>query len=277
MPIAFRFHPFVVLLSTASLLAVGLVGCAPTQVSTLPPPAPVVETIVPNEHLRVQGIPPVPKALADRVGKYTEFRPTGVIAWHPKRRAMLLAYRRGATTQLHLLDRAMGTLEPLTDFPDPVSSATFEPKRGDYLVYARDSGGNEASQLYRYDFTSREATLLTDPSEKHEFGEWNHAGTALLMESTQLDKTGKRDTVTTDLHVLDPRNPDAKRKVASLQGGGWGRLSLGAGRPGRLRSGIPIRQRERDLERSMSRAARRRRSCRDRPRRRAASPTATCT
>ncbi len=229
MPIAFRFRSVVVLRSTASLLVVGLVAaCAPTQVSTLPPTAPapaepvVVETIAPNEHLRVQGIPPVPKALADRVGKYTEFRPTGVIAWHPTRRAMLVAYRRGATVQLHLLDRAMGTLEPLTDFPDPVSSASFEPKRGDYLVYARDSGGNEASQLYRYDFTSKEASLLTDPSEKHGIGAWNHAGTAMLMESTQLDKTGKRDTVTTDLYVLDPRNPDAKKKIASLPGGGWG-------------------------------------------------------
>ena len=95
----------------------------------------------------------------------------------------------------------MGTLTPLTDFPDPVGRATFEPKRGDYLVYARDTGGNEAAQLYRYDFANRETTLLTDPAEKHAFGAWNHARDALLLISTQLDKTAgatKRETVTTD-------------------------------------------------------------------------------
>ena len=217
----------------AALFIAGLVGCAPTQVQTLPPTdtaasqaaASVSADVVrPNEHLRVEGIPPVPKSLAERVGKYTEFKPVNVIAWHPTKHALLVGYRRGATTQLHLLDRPMGTLEPLTDFPDPVGSASFEPKRGDYLVYARDTGGNEAAQLYRFDFASRQTTLLTDPSEKHGIGAWNHAGTAMLMRSTQLDKTAgdaKRDTVTTDVWLLDPLHPETKRKIVSLPGGGW--------------------------------------------------------
>jgi dipeptidyl aminopeptidase/acylaminoacyl peptidase len=190
------------------------------------------DTVVPNEHLRIAGIPPVPKALAERVGKYTDFKPVGVIAWHPNQRSLLVAYRRGATTQLHLLDRPMGTLEPLTDFPDPVGTATFEPKRGDYLVYARDTGGNEAAQLYRYDFANKQTTLLTDPSEKHAFAGWNRAGNALLMVSTQLDKTAgatKRDTVTTDIAVLDPLKPDATRKIVSLPGGGWGEFRWARG------------------------------------------------
>ena len=229
------------LASTAAAFALSLAACAPTQSPTTPvapppaAPAKVAATpdvIEPNEHLKAEGIPAVPKALADRIGKYTEFKAVNVIAWHPNQRAMLVAYRRGATTQLHLLDKPMGTLEPLTDFPDPVASATFEPKRGDYLVYARDTGGNEASQLYRYDFASKQTTLLTDPTEKHSFGAWNHAGTALLMESTQLDKTAgatKRDTVTTDVSIVDPLQPATKRRIASLPGGGWGEFRWAKG------------------------------------------------
>ena len=190
------------------------------------------DVIAPNEHLTAEGIPPVPKSVADRVGQYTEFKPAGVIAWHPTRRALLVAYRRGATTQLHLLDQPLGTLEPLTDFPDPVRNATFEPTRGEYLVYARDTGGNEASQLYRYDFATKQHTLLTDPKDKHERGPWNRAGNALLLQSTQVDKTaegGKREQVTTDLTILDPLDPGVKRGIASLPGGGWFGFQWGAG------------------------------------------------
>ena len=227
---------FVASTSAVLALALALAACAPTQPVTQAAASSkavaVTDVLKPNEHLKAEGIPDVPKALADRIGKYTEFKGVGVIAWHPAKRAMLVAYRRGATTQLHLLDQPMGTLEPLTDFPDPVGSATFEPKRGDYLVYARDSGGNEAAQLYRYDFATKQATLLTDPTEKHSFGAWNHAGNALLMESTQLDKTAganKRDTVTTDVAILDPLKPETKRKVASLPGGGWGEFRWAKG------------------------------------------------
>ena len=228
--------------ASASIVVV-LAACAPTRpptAATVPtqqgrPPVAAdeaLDVIAPNEHLRAEGIPPVPKSLADRVGRYTDFKAVGVIAWHPAKRALLVAYRRGATTQLHLLDQPMGTLEPLTDFPDPVGSASFEPKRGDYLVYGRDTGGNEAGQLYRYDFATKQSTLLTDPSEKHGLGAWNHAGSAMLTTSTQLDKTAgadRRDTVTTDLSILDPLKPDAKRKVASLPGGGWGEFRWAKG------------------------------------------------
>ncbi len=232
-------HAAVAAALSSVLAAVVLVACAPattplvqptaqpaTQAPKAAPAAAAADILAPNEHLRAENIPPVPKALAERVGKYTEFKPVNVIAWHPTRRAFLVAYRRGATTQLHLLDQPMGSLAPLTEFPDPVSQASFEPKRGDYLVYSRDTGGNEASQLYRLDLATRQTTLLTDPSEKHELGSWNHAGTALLMGSTQLDKTAAsaetRTSVTTDLYVLDPTKPGAKRKIVSLPGGGWG-------------------------------------------------------
>ena len=226
--------------STTAALVIGLAACAPTRpVNADGTPARAdgskavaTDVIKPNEHLKAEGIPAVPKALADRIGKYTEFKAVNVVAWHPTQRTMLVAYRRGATTQLHLLNQPMGTLEPLTDFPDPVSAASFEPTRGDYLVYARDTGGNEATQLYRHDFATKQTTLLTDPSEKHGLGAWNHARTAMLMESTQLDKTAgatKRDTVTTDVFVLDPMKPEAKRRIVSLPGGGWGELRWARG------------------------------------------------
>ena len=51
-----------------------LAGCAHVQ-----------EAVVPNANLKVEGIPPIPAALAAKVAPYTEFRPTGLASWHPVR------------------------------------------------------------------------------------------------------------------------------------------------------------------------------------------------
>jgi dipeptidyl aminopeptidase/acylaminoacyl peptidase len=185
-----------------------------------------VKLVQPNEHLTVEGIPPIPDVLAQRVAGYNDFRPRALLDWHPAKREMLVSTRtKGTTVQLHLLRKPKGELEPLTDFPDPVRRARFEPKTGDYIVFEKDEGGSEATQLYRLDLDTRQVTLLTDPQEKHGFEEWNHAGTRLLISSTQLDKTAgpeRRTEVTTDVALLDPRNPGTLKKIASLPGGGWG-------------------------------------------------------
>ena len=185
--------------------------------------------IAPNEHLTAEGIPQVPAALIQKTAGYNDFRSRSLLEWHPARREMLLITRtKGVGVQLHLLRSPMGELEQLTDSPDPVRRATFEPKNGAYVVFERDEGGTEANQLYRLDMISRKITLLTDPAEKHSTSEWNHAGDRLLFSSTQLDKTAgaaRRSEVTTDLWLLDPLEPGTKRKIAVLPGGGWGDFS----------------------------------------------------
>jgi dipeptidyl aminopeptidase/acylaminoacyl peptidase len=185
--------------------------------------------IVPNEHLSAQGIPPILAATAQRAEKYNDFRLRALVAWNPIQREMLISTRTTSTTnQLHLLRQPLGELTQITHYPDPVSSASYEPKKGAYIVFEKDEGGNEARQLYRMDMQGKSAgmvSLLTDPKEKHSAGPWNHHGEKMVLASTQLDKTAgaaRRTIVTTDIWLLDPTKPDAKRKLASLPGGGWG-------------------------------------------------------
>jgi dipeptidyl aminopeptidase/acylaminoacyl peptidase len=198
------------LIFAAALLA----GCATPPV------------VAPNANLFVQGIPPVPAALAREVDKYTDFRGHAFVDWHPTRREMLVAHRAAgsSTAQLHRLGGPFAAPEPLTSGNEPVTRGSYEPQQGRYIVFERSSGGNEAAQLYRLDLDSRAVTPLTDPDLRHSLGPWLHASSRVITSAVPLDRTaqgGTRASVTTTFWLIDPLQPAAKRKLAELPGSGW--------------------------------------------------------
>ncbi|MBK7617410.1 MAG: S9 family peptidase [Burkholderiales bacterium] len=203
----------------ATFAASALVAC------TTPAP-PSAAVLAPNANLVVQGIPPIPASLAEKVAPYTEFRGHGLVAWHPTQRELLVSHRPagGNTAQLFRVASPLAQPEALTAFADPVSSATYEPTGGRYLVFERSAGGSEADQLYRLDLPGQQATLLSEPTERHNLMGWLHKSPLLLVSSLPLDKTaqgGTRAQVTTTLRLLDPLQPASQRKLAELPGGGW--------------------------------------------------------
>lgn len=185
------------------------------------PNAPADQVVAPNSHLRVEGVPPIPAALAAALAPYTEFRPRAFASWHPVKREMIVATRVQNTTQLNRVAAPLASLAQLTDYPEPVRWGTYWPRRTDALVFLRDSGGNEQTQLYRLDAGAREPVLLTDPERAHSPLAMNHARDRMLMRSVDLDKTGRRENPTTDLTLIDPLDPAAARKIATLPGTGW--------------------------------------------------------
>ena len=202
------------------VVAALMTGCANA-------PAPVDgEVLQPNANLVVQGIPAVPLSVVREVEKYTDFRGHGFVDWHPTRREMLVWHRKAGanTAQLFSLAAPMAEPQQLTDFADPVREASYEPRDGRYIVFARGSGGNEALQLYRLDLADRQVTLLTDPAERHEMLGWVHGSSRLLVMSTPLDKTaqgGSRSEIGQTLRLIDPANPAERRTVVQLTGTGW--------------------------------------------------------
>ncbi|MDP2371355.1 prolyl oligopeptidase family serine peptidase [Rhodoferax sp.] len=184
------------------------------------------DVVTPNANLLADGIPAIPKAIADKVALYTEFRGYGFMDWHPKERSMLVRHREAGANiaQIHWLKSPGGKLERITDFPDPVSAATFAPKHGNYIVYSRDAGGNEATQVFRMDLSTRQSTLLSTADERSVYS-WTRSGDRVLIEAVPLDKTatgGTRAQVATTLTFVDPLKPEARTRLAELPGGGWG-------------------------------------------------------
>ena len=180
----------------------------------MPAPTPG-DTLVPGDNLTVEGVPPIPRSLADSLRRYTEFRAAAFADWHPTRREMLIRTRFADTFQVHHVAFPGGDRRQMTFFPDTVSAASYPPTTGNYFVFSKDTGGNEFSQNYRCDADDGEITRLTDGASKNSHGGWRRGHDVMAYTSTR--RTG-RDT---DLYTIRPADPASDRLVAALEGGGW--------------------------------------------------------
>ena len=179
-------------------------------------PPPVPKNVQPNSALIVEGIPPIPAAIAEQAERYTQVRSAGFLDWHPARREMLIGTRFGDVPQVHRVLAPGGARTQLTFYPDRVTSAHYEPTSGKYFIFSKDIGGGEWFQYYRYDVDSGDITLLTD-------GKSRNLGLRFANRSGQFAYTSTRRTgQDTDLWVMDGSDPKSDHMLLQLQGGGWG-------------------------------------------------------
>jgi Tol biopolymer transport system component len=178
--------------------------------------------IRPTDNLVVEGIPAIPESVAEAASRYTELRFASALSWHPLRREMLVATRFGDTAQVHEVKMPGGDRRQLTFFPDRVQGASYPPTRGDFFVFNKDKGGNEFSQIYRYDLPAGTITLLTDGKSQNGGLVWSTAGDRIAYGST------RRNGADRDLYVQDPRQPASDRRLVEVQGGGWQALDWSA-------------------------------------------------
>ena len=174
------------------------------------------DTVKPSPNLVIEGIPAIPGDIAESVQKYSESRSAVFCDWHPKRQEMIISTRFGNVPQLHLLAMPMGARKQLTFFNEPVSNASFEPVKGEYFLFTKDKGGNEFSQIYRYNLSDGSITLLTDGKRSQNGGiVWSKKGKWIAYGSTA------RNGADRDISIMDPMNPSSNRLLLEVSGGGW--------------------------------------------------------
>jgi dipeptidyl aminopeptidase/acylaminoacyl peptidase len=172
--------------------------------------------VVPNENLIAENIPEISKDLANQVKKYSEARGAGLVAVHPIKNEIIISTRFAATSQLHHVKQPLGARTQITFFDEPLSGATFEPTKGDYMVYSRDAGGNEFGQLYQFDLKTLKSKLITDGGRSQNGGvTWRKDGKGFYYSST------KRNGGDRDIYFLDPNNLASEKLVLQVKGGGW--------------------------------------------------------
>ena len=169
----------------------------------------------PGDNLVIQNIPPIPLSLVEQADRYTQSRTAALQSWHPTRREMLISTRFGESSQAHRVGQPLGQRYQLTFFDERVSRISYQPTDGDYFVFSKDSGGNEANQIYRYDLETGDITLLTDGTSRNSGGVWSTAGDRLVYTSS------RRNGADSDLYIVDPLQPERDRLLAEVEGGGW--------------------------------------------------------
>ena len=179
------------------------------------------EFLVPPPNLVLDGIPPIPAAIAAQTAPYTEFRPSGMLDWHPERREVLVRQRRGNTSQLHRVAAPGAAPEPLTDFPDAVAGGRYEPRKGAWLLLSSAAAGDEAYRLHRHDPVAK-ATIPVSPEDvRAGTHAWNRKGDRIVFATLPLDRNNPTREIQTTVYLADPLAPDKARVLAILPGGGW--------------------------------------------------------
>lgn len=129
---------------------------------------------------------------------------------------MLIGTRFANTPQIHRVATPGGARRQITFFAEPVRSASYDPAAGDFIIYGRDVGGGEFSQLYRMDLADGRSTLLTDGGRsQNAISAWSPDDRHFAYVSTRRNGTDR------DIHIMDPRNPASSRLVCENRGGGW--------------------------------------------------------
>jgi Tol biopolymer transport system component len=173
-------------------------------------------TIKPNDALILANIPPIPASIADKAGKYTDYRTAALYGWHPQKREILIGTRFADTVQVHEVAMPGGARTQMTFFGDRVSDASYQPHKGDYFLFRKDVGGGEWYQIFRFDLATGDVTMLTDGKSRSTEFVWSNKGDRVAYAGTL------RNNADLDFYVIDPAaKPEARKPLTENQGGGW--------------------------------------------------------
>ncbi|MFN9807141.1 MAG: S9 family peptidase [Betaproteobacteria bacterium] len=215
-----------------ALLVTALAGCAAPAAmapgtaapTTADKAAPAVVTAPPA--LTMRGVPPVPVSLMQRIGRYTEIRGAGLADWSPDGKQLLVSWLAGPAgqqrTQLHQVSAAGAPLQQVTRANEPTRSGRYLPADPNVIVFERDAGGSEATQVFRLDLRSGAETALTTPGQRCDSGPFSRDGRAMLVNCARIDRSAadRNAGISNDLHLIDVMT-GTRRASVSLPGTGW--------------------------------------------------------
>ena len=158
-------------------------------------------------NLVLDNVPAVDTPLTARLDDYLNSRGATFVDWLPDG-GMLIATRFGDVDELHRVAAPLGDRTQLTFYREPVTVARAPQSAvTPGFVFLKDVGGNENSQVYYYDATTRAVRMISSGQGVNGGLVWAHDGRHVAFHSTA------RDGVSYDLMIAEPATTQAPRLV----------------------------------------------------------------
>lgn len=157
-------------------------------------------------------VPPIPKALAERVQTYAEVRSASLRDVSEDGHRVLIGTNFCNSEQLHRVSDALGAREQLTFFQSPVAKAAFLPGDPNTLFFLQTPQGGEAAQLYRLDLRTARVELLTDGKSRHDAFVLSPDGRWIAYSGTA--RNGKD----TDVYLAEVADAQKARRLSEREG-----------------------------------------------------------
>ncbi|HEV8337067.1 MAG TPA: S9 family peptidase [Candidatus Polarisedimenticolia bacterium] len=122
------------------------------------------------------------------IDRYLNIRTSSSPTFSPGGERVAFLTNISGTPQVWMIDAAGGWPEQMTFYADRVDFVRGSP-RGDALLFAKSSGGDENAQLFWLSTDgSRTRALTNAPGVRHNFGGWSHDGRKISYASNQRNK-----------------------------------------------------------------------------------------
>lgn len=194
----------------AALAACAQTATAPAATLTAATAAPIAAERVTRGNLVLESIPEIPAEVSERLSAYENVRSHAFLDWTGDG-SILITTRFGDTNQVHEVKSPGGARRQLTFFDETVSNATVNPKGGAFL-FARDKGGDEYYQGYRFDLETGTITGFTEPGTRNGSPLWADDGQLAAWARTNPGDPNN------DIIIGNPADPASVR--VALEGEG---------------------------------------------------------
>lgn len=188
-----------------SFIAIVLIGAVIIAITGFPKP-PAIKT---------ENVPRLPLAYAKNLSMVmnqmqdeTTFR-----TWSRNDDKMFVQRFFKMKLKLHTLAGPGEEAELIEGIPDyaSVSSINPDPEKNN-LIYSLDKDGNEFSQVYLFDLTSKKSTLISNPKYNSKSAEFSPSGDKILFSSARRNK---RDY---DLYIMNSDDSASERLLLENKG-----------------------------------------------------------
>lgn len=168
--------------------------------------------ITSGDSLFVDGIPKIPASLAKRVNQYKNAYGYPLAGWHPVKRELWIKALANTGTWVSLVETPGISPKPLMFIQaGGVYDLYFQPQ-GKYLIYNKDTGGNETFQFFLYDIATRESKPITNAKSRSTEPVWSNAGDKIIYSSSPPNGKG------VDLSLINPFELQSNHLLAQGQG-----------------------------------------------------------